>query len=78
MKKLTEREQEVFDYVVEYWNKQKRSPLLKEIAEGLHLSGNLTTGVARAAQLVGALETKGRFIRKRGHRNIYVKAKSRS
>lgn len=68
---MTERQQQVYNFIVEYWKQHSHSPLLREVAEGLGFQ--LPTGVARVAQVLGRLEKLGVITRKRGHRNIFIK-----
>ncbi len=62
---LTKREQDTFDFIVNYYVKQRKAPLLTEIATGL---GIQSKGVVH--RYVSALEDKGYIIRNPKTRGI--------
>lgn len=62
---LTKREQDTFDFIANYYAKQRKAPLLTEIAEGL---GIQSKGVAH--RYVSVLEGKGYIVRNPKTRGI--------
>ena len=62
---LTKREQDTFDFIANYYAKQRKAPLLIEIAEGL---GIQSKGVVH--RYVSALEGKGYIVRNPKTRGI--------
>ena len=62
---LTEREQDTFSFIANYYIKERRAPLLTEIAEGL---GIQSKGVVH--RYVSALEEKGYIVRNPQTRGI--------
>lgn len=74
MLQLTERQQQVYDFLDEYIAANGYPPTLQEIAQHLHVSGNL--GVLRHLQ---ALERKGLITRSPGNsRSIALTSRVRS
>jgi SOS-response transcriptional repressor LexA len=67
-KKLSVREQEVWDFINSYTKLNGEAPTQKEIGDGLGFTGG------RAAQYLDLVEAKGRLNRGRGHRNIKLVA----
>ncbi len=62
---LTKREQDTFDFITNYFAKQRKAPLLTEIAEGL---GIQSKGVVH--RYVSALQEKGYIVRNPKTRGI--------
>jgi len=62
---LTKREQDTFDFIANYYAKQRKAPLLTEIAEGL---GIQSKGVVH--RYVSALQEKGYIVRNPKTRGI--------
>lgn len=62
---LTKREQDTFDFIANYYAKQRKAPLLTEIAAGLQIQSK---GVVH--RYVSALEDKGYIVRNPKTRGI--------
>lgn len=74
MSQLTARQQQVYDFLAEYISARGYPPTLQEIAQHLHVSGNL--GVLRHLK---ALERKGMITRSPGSsRSIALVGRARS
>jgi len=68
---LTKREQDTFDFIASYYAKQRKAPLLMEIAKGL---GIQSKGVVH--RYVSALQEKGYIVRNPKTRGIELAGRS--